>query len=80
MSSVFILILKGLFSSNASSTKSIRSIVFFVQLQHYLSHQIFVGDQRTHCPLSLFQFLLFQHPELGVQGWDVQLFMFERLK
>ena len=37
MSSVFILLLKGLFSSNTSSTKSISSFCFFfVQFQHCL--------------------------------------------
>ena len=74
MSSIFILLLKGLFSSNTSSTKSKKSSFFFVQLQHCLPHYFFVQDQRTYRPLSLFLFLLFQHPELVVRRSNVQFF------
>ena len=78
MSSVFICSLKELFSSNMLSTKSIRSFFFFFFCLFNCSMvyriEFLFWDQRTHCPLSLFLFLLFQHPELEVQLRDVQFF------
>ena len=72
---VFILLLKGLFSSNTSSPKSIRSFFFCCYSVAASSIALNFCSRSKNSLSSFFLFLLFQHPELVVQGRDVQCFL-----